>query len=78
MKGRDLIIYILEHHLEDTDVLGNLRTLGLYSVEEVAVKFNVGTATVKAWCNLGRFDYTKIDDRIYIWMRDETGGKNND
>lgn len=78
MKGRDLIVYILEHHLEDVDVLEDLRTLGLYSAEDVAIKFNVGTATVRTWCSLGRFDYIKIDGRIYIWMKDETGGKNND
>lgn len=51
MKGRDLIIYILENHLEDEDVLSDLKKLGLYSVREVAALNNVGEATVKAWCS---------------------------
>lgn len=72
MKGRDLIVYILENHLEDVDVLSDLKNLGLYSVEEVAVLNNVGKATVKTWCELGRCDYTTIGGQIYIWTK---GGK---
>ena len=59
MKGRDLIIYILENHLEDVDVLSDLK--------------NLGKATVEAWCGFGRYNYTTIDDRIYIWLPE--GGK---
>lgn len=73
MKGRDLIIYILENHLEDEDVLSDLKKLGLYSVREVAALNNVGEATVKAWCSFGRYNYTTIDDRMYIWLSE--GGK---
>lgn len=74
MKGRDLIIYILENHLEDIDVLSDLKKLGLYSVEEVAALNNVGKASVKAWCELGRCDYITIGGQIYIWPSEE-GGK---
>ncbi len=73
MKGRDLIIYILENHLEDEDVLSDLKKLGLYSVREVAALNNVSEATVKAWCSFGRYNYTTIDDRMYIWLPE--GGK---
>ena len=73
MKGRDLIIYILENHLEDEDVLSDLKKLGLYSVREVAALNNVSGATVKAWCSFGRYNYTTIDDRMYIWLPE--GGK---
>lgn len=73
MKGRDLIIYILENHLENEDVLSDLKKLGLYSVGEVAALNNVGKATVEAWCNLGRFKYVTIDGRFYIWLSE--GGK---
>ncbi len=72
MKGRDLIIYIMNHHLEDEDVLGDLKKLGLYSVQETAVRLGVGEETVKAWCKLGKIDYTTIGDQIYIWTK---GGK---
>lgn len=73
MKGRDLIIYILENHLEDEDVLSDLKKLGLYSVREMAALNNVSEATVKAWCSFGRYNYTTIDDRMYIWLPE--GGK---
>jgi hypothetical protein len=73
MKGRDLIIYILENHLEDEDVLSDLKKLGLYSVGEVAALNNVGEATIKAWCGFGRYNYTTIDGRMYIWLPE--GGK---
>lgn len=73
MKGRDLIIYILENHLEDEDVLSDLKKLGLYSVREVAALNNVGEATVKTWCKLGRCEHTTISGQIYIWLPE--GGK---
>ncbi len=66
MKGRDLIIYILENHLEDVDVLSDLKNLGLYSVQETAARLSVGEETVKAWCEIGRVDYTIIGGNIYI------------
>ena len=75
MKGRDLIIYILENHLEDEDVLSDLKKLGLYSVGEVAALNNVGEATVKTWCSLGRYDYTTIDGRVYVLYRGSSNAR---
>lgn len=72
MKGRDLIIYILENHLEGEDVLSDLKKLGLYSIQETAVILNVGEETVKAWCKMGKIDYTTIGGDIYIRRK---GGK---
>lgn len=72
MKGRDLIIYILENHLEDEDVLSDLKKIGLYSIQETAVILSVGEETVKAWCKMGKIDHTTIGGDIYVWRK---GGK---
>lgn len=60
MTGRDLIIYILENNLE------NEKLSWFISVEEAAVKFNVGVETIKLWYALGFISGIKIGDAIYI------------
>lgn len=52
MTGRDLIVYILQNHLEDTDV-DSIMSSVFIDEEKVAKKFNVGVATVKTWYALG-------------------------
>lgn len=53
MTGRELIIYILENNLEDQMVFSNGIFTGIMDVEQAALKFNVGVATVRAWYQLG-------------------------
>ena len=53
MTGRDLIIYILEHHLEDEELFKDGKIPGLMTYEEAAVKFNVGTCTIRTWVTQG-------------------------
>ena len=53
MTGRDYIIYILEHHLEDEELFKNGKIPGLMTYEEAAVKFGVGVDTIKANIVLG-------------------------
>lgn len=53
MTGRDLITYILNNHLEDVDLFDGLAFLGFPSVNDVAVIYNVGPATVRTWIALG-------------------------
>ena len=66
MTGRDLILYILSNNLENEPVFKNGMFIGFASVEEIAVKFGVGTETVKAWIELGYLDGIKNNDEIYI------------
>lgn len=66
MTGKELILYILQNNLEDTVVLDGALFVGFMSIEEVAVKFNVGTATVKAWYDCRWLDGTKIGDTLYF------------
>lgn len=59
MTGRELIIYILENHLED---------VSLCTIEEAAVKLNTGVATVKALYNIGELKGFKLESKIYIFV----------
>lgn len=60
ITGRELIMLILENKLEN-EVL-----LTLLSEEELAVRFEVGVATIKAWTSLGRIHGWKIGDSLYF------------
>lgn len=66
MTGKELILYILQNNLEDTVVLDGAFFVGFMTVEEAAVKFNVGPATVKAWYDCRMLDGTKIGDTLYF------------
>lgn len=66
MTGRELIIYILENNLEDKPVFEDGKILGLMTVEEAALKFGVGSATIIAWFHLDMIKGIRISDCIYI------------
>lgn len=66
MNGRELILYILENGLEDEPVFENGKLLGFMTIGEAAVKFNVGTATIRVWVNEEMLKGIKIGDEIYI------------
>lgn len=60
ITGRELIMLILENKLEN-EVL-----LTLLSEEELAVRFEVGVATIKAWESLEMIHGWKIGDSLYF------------
>lgn len=66
MTGRELIIYILSNGLEDEPIFKDGRFVGLLTVEEAAIKFNVGVETVKAWYMMGRIKGVTFGSDIYI------------
>lgn len=66
MTGRDLIIYIVQNHLEDAPIDENGRFLNLISTKEAAVKFNVGEATIRIWYQMKGIDGVMIGDTLYI------------
>lgn len=66
MTGRELMLYILENHLEDEIVIKDGVFVWLMSEEETAVKFNVGVATIRAWYICGMLSGTKIGDHLYF------------
>lgn len=66
MTGKELILYILQNNLENTVVLDNGFFIGFMTEEEAAVKFNVGTETVRAWYHCKMLKGTKIGDSLYF------------
>lgn len=60
ITGRDLIVLILENHLENKTIMT------LLSEEELAVRFKVGVATIKTWETLGMIHGWKIGDSSYF------------
>ena len=66
MTGRELIIYILQNNLEDVQIIENGKLIGFMTIGEAAEKFDVGTATVKAWISTGLLKSVRIYDSVYI------------
>lgn len=66
MTGRELILYILENHLEDEPVFKDGKFIGFVTPAEVAVQQNVGTATVHAWIHQDRLPSEAVREGIYI------------
>jgi hypothetical protein len=66
MTGRELIIYILQHNLEDEIVFKDGFFLGFMDEKEAAAKFNVGVATIRAWYATGMIKGVKFGDSLYF------------
>ena len=66
MTGRDLITYILEHHLENSEVVKNGVPIGLLTIEEIAAKKEVGPGTVKAWIIQETIESYELKGGFYI------------
>ena len=66
MTGRDLIIYILSNNLEDEPVFKDGKFMGFFTVDEAAAIMMVGSATVRAWAELGMIDAVHPVDNVYI------------
>lgn len=66
MTGRDLIIYILEHNLEDEPVFKDGKFIGFLSCGEVAQHYSVGGATVQAWIKEKMIDSVQVNGGVFI------------
>lgn len=67
MTGRELIMYILENHLEDEPVFQNGTFIGYMTDKKFAETLNVGLATVHTWIALGYIkDAITIGNITYI------------
>lgn len=66
MTGRELIMYILQNGLEDENIFENNKLIAHLTVEEFAVKYGVGRATVYAWIWERRIEPLLIGTRYYI------------
>lgn len=66
MTGRDLIIYILKNNLEDEPIFKDGSFIGFMTMDEAAMKYNVGVATIYAWMILGHLDYVRIGEECLV------------
>lgn len=80
MNGRDLIVYIMQNHLEDEEVLKDGRVMGLVSDMELAVKFHTGVESVRTLMSMTHTPSVKIDNTMYYPAvpKIETGGNNEE
>lgn len=66
MLGRDLIIYILQNGLENEEIFKDGSFVGFMTMEEAAVKYNVGVGTIYAWMVMGQLDYVRIGEECLV------------
>jgi len=66
MKCRDLILYILANSLEDEPVFKDGKFIGFMTVDEMAAKMSVGTATVRTLIHLKRLEGVTINQGLYV------------
>ena len=66
MTGRELIVYILNNHLEDRPVFEDGKFIGFITVEEAAIKMGVGVATIHAFVKQEMIPSISIGGFIYI------------
>ena len=66
MTGRDLIIFILDRHLEDAVLFEDGKIPGYLTVEEAAIKMSTGVETVKALYKRGFLKGFTLGDTIFI------------
>lgn len=66
MTGRDLILYILNNHLKDSEVSKDGRLFDFLTIEEAAKKFNVTTTTIEVWLRLGTLSHIKLGENLYL------------
>lgn len=66
ITGRDLIVYILQNHLEDEPVIKDGNFIGFLSPNDAAVKKNVGPATIGVLIGIDKLDCYKLKDTRQI------------
>lgn len=67
MTGRELIIYILQHNLENEPIFDNGHCKLFMTQEEAAVNLGVGMFTVQIMYQLGQLKGFMLGDSLFIW-----------
>lgn len=66
MTGKDLLCYIIDNNLLNEPVFNDGKFIGFFAEEEVAKRFDVGTATIRVLANMGKLDAIRVNDKMYI------------
>ena len=82
MTGRELIVYILQNHLEDEPVVKDGTFVGYVTVSKAAAMLHVGEATIYTLIELKLLQSVRIGDALYIPIerlvnQDENGKEQN-
>lgn len=75
MTGKDLIVYILQHDLENCKIDEIFDKLFLNELQ-IAAKFNVGVDTIKAWRTTHTIEFITIRGTIYYYADTQDPRKN--
>lgn len=66
MTGKEVILYILQNNLENEVILKDNFFFNCINEKEVAIKFEVGIATVKTWYERGLLPGVKLGNSIFF------------
>lgn len=66
MTGREFIVYILLHRLEDVDIFEDGNVAGFMNEDEAAAKYGVGPATIRMWHDYGALKGIRIGNSLYF------------
>lgn len=77
MTGRELIIYILQHGLENDEIFKNGHCALFMTQEEAAVQLGVGMFTVQIMYQLGQLKGFMLGDSLFIWRNQNKGAGYN-
>ena len=72
MLGKDLIVFIIQNDLLFSPICEDGKLLGLLTVDEAAVKYSVGPATIQLWVNMKQLASVKIGNEIFILDNDKS------
>lgn len=74
MTGRELIIYILQNNLENSDIFESI-----IPDYEIAKRFDVGKETIRVWYKLGMIPGFMIGDTLFCTkdVKDPRSGRND-
>lgn len=78
MTGREIVIYIMQNGLEDEEVFKNGIFIGLMDEKEAALKFNVGTSTIRTWWVMRKLPGFYINDKLYFFKDVQDPRKNDE
>lgn len=71
MTGRELMLFILENHLEDVVIFDGENFRGFVTLDEAAVMLNYGIHTVKALYEMGKIPGFAMNGTAYIYKSKE-------
>lgn len=66
MTGMELIMHIIENNLINEPVFKDDKFIGFLHEEEVAKRFDVGTATIRVLVNMDKLEGIRVNGKLYI------------